>query len=302
METDQTPPNAEDLKTCSRILDVFEYQLIKKTRLTYNQQILFTMDNGLVRKNQESYDLIERENGKLMEEIQDIEGNEDSKIRTLLQGLELGNARPSQLLTRMRSLAGDSVGELRLPNGPQTILAALNGNLYQLSTVADKINDLAFFQGINSVAATSKKIVQLEQQIAQLTQQRHMHQVLAHLEFCIPYFDDLLVTSSSEDEHLDHLHQIFSRLRDYGLKALSVERFQHFHVDLIGPFPPSHGFTFLLTFIDRYIRWPEVIPVSDISPEVVTKVSSLTGYRASLYLSSKPQTKEVSSSLVFYTS
>ncbi|GFW18309.1 hypothetical protein TNCV_4008481 [Trichonephila clavipes] len=74
METDQTPSNAEDLKTCSRILDVFEYPLIKKTRLTYNQQILFTMDNGLIRKNQESYDLIAKENGKLMEEIQDLEG------------------------------------------------------------------------------------------------------------------------------------------------------------------------------------------------------------------------------------
>ncbi|GFV27375.1 retrovirus-related Pol polyprotein from transposon 297 [Trichonephila clavipes] len=50
------------------------------------------------------------------------------------------------------------------------------------------------------------------------TFQRHMHKVLAHLEFCIPYFDDLLIASSSEDEHLDHLHQIFSRLRDYVLK------------------------------------------------------------------------------------
>ncbi|GFX44937.1 retrovirus-related Pol polyprotein from transposon 297 [Trichonephila clavipes] len=50
------------------------------------------------------------------------------------------------------------------------------------------------------------------------TFQRHKHQVLAHLEFCIPYFDDLLIASSSEDEHLDHLHQIFSRLRDYCLK------------------------------------------------------------------------------------
>ncbi|GFU44915.1 retrovirus-related Pol polyprotein from transposon 17.6 [Trichonephila clavipes] len=53
------------------------------------------------------------------------------------------------------------------------------------------------------------------------TFQRHMHQVLAHLKFCIPYFDDLLIASSSEDEHLDHLHQIFSRLRDYILKLNS---------------------------------------------------------------------------------
>ncbi|GFV45753.1 hypothetical protein TNCV_2409361 [Trichonephila clavipes] len=50
------------------------------------------------------------------------------------------------------------------------------------------------------------------------TFQRHMHQVLTHLEFRIPCFDDLLIASSSEDEHLDHLHEIFSHLRDYGFK------------------------------------------------------------------------------------
>ncbi|GFU96558.1 hypothetical protein TNCV_3364171 [Trichonephila clavipes] len=88
--------------------------------------------------------------------------------------------------------------------------------------------------------------------------------------------------------------------RSYVSQALSVERFQHVHVDLIGPFPPSDGFTFLLTFIDCYIRWPEVIPVSDISPEVVTKVSTLLGYRASLYLSSNHRPRKpvpVSSSI-----
>ncbi|GFX44938.1 transposon Tf2-9 polyprotein [Trichonephila clavipes] len=53
--------------------------------------------------------------------------------------------------------------------------------------------------------------------------------------------------------------------------APTVEIFQHVHIDLVGPFPPSDGFTFLLTCIDRYIRWPEVIPVSDISAEVAAK-------------------------------
>ncbi|GFX01221.1 transposon Tf2-6 polyprotein [Trichonephila clavipes] len=37
------------------------------------------------------------------------------------------------------------------------------------------------------------------------------------------------------------------------------------------PFPPSYGFTFLLTCIDRYTRWLEVIPVSDIFVEAVAK-------------------------------
>ncbi|GFS45527.1 transposon Ty3-I Gag-Pol polyprotein [Trichonephila inaurata madagascariensis] len=53
--------------------------------------------------------------------------------------------------------------------------------------------------------------------------------------------------------------------------APTVERFQHVHVDLVGPFPSSDGFTFLLTCIDRYTRWPEAIPVSGISAEAVAK-------------------------------
>lgn len=50
------------------------------------------------------------------------------------------------------------------------------------------------------------------------TFQRHIHQVLAGLDFCVPYFDDLLIASTSESEHLEHLKLVFSRLRDYGLK------------------------------------------------------------------------------------
>ncbi|XP_054720210.1 LOW QUALITY PROTEIN: uncharacterized protein LOC129229859 [Uloborus diversus] len=76
--------------------------------------------------------------------------SEFSKIRTLLQGLELGDQRPSQLLMRMRTLGGDSVGEPllkslwfgRLPSGTQSILAALNEDLTQLTSIADKIHDL----------------------------------------------------------------------------------------------------------------------------------------------------------------
>lgn len=49
------------------------------------------------------------------------------------------------------------------------------------------------------------------------TFQRFVDELTRGLDFCYPYLDDFLVFSKNEDEHLQHLRQLFTRMKDYGI-------------------------------------------------------------------------------------
>ena len=49
------------------------------------------------------------------------------------------------------------------------------------------------------------------------------------------------------------------------------ERFSAVHIDLVGPLPPSDGYTHLLTCVDRYTRWVEVVPLRDTRAAAVAR-------------------------------
>ena len=48
-------------------------------------------------------------------------------------------------------------------------------------------------------------------------------------------------------------------------------RFSHIHIDIVGPLPLSNDFSYILTCIDRFTRWPEAVPLHDISTDSVAK-------------------------------
>lgn len=49
------------------------------------------------------------------------------------------------------------------------------------------------------------------------------------------------------------------------------DRFHHVHLDIVGPLPPSQGYVYILSCMDRFTRWPEAIPLKDQSAQTIAE-------------------------------
>ncbi len=52
---------------------------------------------------------------------------------------------------------------------------------------------------------------------ASQTFQRFIDSVLRGLDFCCAYVDDIVIVSKTEEEHIQHMEEVFRRLDEHGL-------------------------------------------------------------------------------------
>ena len=69
-----------------------------------------------------------------------------------------------------------------------------------------------------------------------------INKVLDKINFAMGYLDDIIIFSRSEEEHLDHLEQVFQRLKEAGLK-LSLKKCSFFkkHIQYLGHLLSEEG-------------------------------------------------------------
>lgn len=109
--------------------------------------------------------------------IKQFTESNSKKLKILLQELQLGDMKPSDLIRKMRELACGVVGDdllqelwiQRLPATMQAVLSSHDGTLDQLITIADKIFDSTQHNAIQTLSQDSDN--KLHNVISQLSNQ-----------------------------------------------------------------------------------------------------------------------------------
>lgn len=109
--------------------------------------------------------------------VKEFTDSDQRKLRRLIKEIELGDDKPSQLLQKMKKLAGNSISDdaikslwiERLPESVRAVISIVDGDSTQWAKQADKMMEISSFSNIASVGSTlQEEIAALRQQIQEL--------------------------------------------------------------------------------------------------------------------------------------
>jgi hypothetical protein len=106
--------------------------------------------------------------------------------------------------------------------------------------------------------------------------QRFMDEVLSGLDFAFCYLDDILIGSSSTEEHLQHLHLVLQRLQEYGL-VLNMEKCElaRQEIDFLGHHITADGASPIL----RHVQAIQDFPAPQDKKQLKTFLGMVNFYR-----------------------
>lgn len=109
--------------------------------------------------------------------IKEFTDSDQRKLRRLIKEVELGDDKPSQLLKKMKDLAGGSISDdaikslwiERLPEGVRAVVSIADGDSTQWAKQADKMMEMTKFSSVAAVSGTlNDTIEELRKEIASL--------------------------------------------------------------------------------------------------------------------------------------
>ncbi len=106
--------------------------------------------------------------------------------------------------------------------------------------------------------------------------QRFMDEVLSGLDFAFCYLDDILIGSSSTEEHMQHLHLVLQRLQEYGL-ILNMEKCELAcqEIDFLGHHITAEGASPIL----RHVQAIQDFPAPQDKKQLQTFLGMVNFYR-----------------------
>ncbi|GBL92136.1 Retrovirus-related Pol polyprotein from transposon 17.6 [Araneus ventricosus] len=100
---------------------------------------------------------------------------------------------------------------------------------------------------------------------AAATFQRFIHHVLSGMDFCVPYFDDVLVAPECKIQHLEHLKQVFQRFEEYSVRLNASKCvLGKSSVKILGHIVTPDGITTLPEKVSAITDFPEPSTVKEL--------------------------------------